>query len=84
MENDEGEDGEDGDEDEDAGEGVFAAGEGKADVHAVEGGDHRGDAEDDGQGGQKFNRFVELIGEDNLVRVAEASDTAKVDRAEIF
>lgn len=46
-------------------------GEGEVDVHAVEAGDHGGDIEEDGQRGQQFNRFVQVVGEDDLVGVAQ-------------
>jgi len=50
-------------------------GEGELDVHAVEAGDHGGDVEEDGQRGQEFDGLMQVVREDNLVRVAEGPDT---------
>lgn len=59
--------------------GVLVAGDGEANVHSVEGGDHGWDAKDDSKRGQELDRLVQLIGEDDLVGVSEAADTAEVD-----
>lgn len=84
MEEDKREDREKGDKDQDDREGVLITSDGEIHVHSIERSDHRRDTEDDCERCQKFNRFIKLIGEDDLVGVAETLYTTKIDGAEVF
>lgn len=56
----------------------------QSNVHAIDGGHHGGDAEEDGEGCEALDGFVHIVGEDDLVRVAQAADAFDVHAAEIF
>ena len=53
-------------------------------VHPIEAGNHGRDAENDRQRGQELDRFADIVGEDNLVGIAQAPDALDADRAQIF
>ena len=62
--------------------GLVLAGEGY--VHAVERGDDDGDGEDDGQRGEELDGSVDVVGEEDLIGVAQRADALDADAAEVF
>jgi len=63
-------DGDGGDDGHDDPECCGAGLEGKSHVHTVERGSDGGDVEDDGESGEEFDGAVDIVGEDDLVRVS--------------
>lgn len=57
---------------------------GEGDVHAVDGDDDHGDAEDDGEGCEQLDGAVDVVGKDDVVRIAQGADALDIDSAHIF